>query len=255
MILFTARAVHNVYGPLARYVKLRVAHAPGTPGTFSPPLRVIDPDMHYGTCVTHVPWCMPGSLTRGFLRSRWREKRSRHSWRMRNPHFYVSGKRPIALVWHVPPHGTPASVPCSTPWYHPWRPLYTRNIDRCVPKFDLGITLTSYKPNGVSYHRKLDCVFNILFRVTTRKDQNSVLLAFCQGNPPFNDDFPYEDLVFNVMYAFFAIIILFQLPNVWQNGLSANRQISLKISSFEIGDLEIQKYVIFKTFWVNYGII
>ena len=24
--------------------------------------------MHHGTCVTHVPWCMPGSLTRGFLR-------------------------------------------------------------------------------------------------------------------------------------------------------------------------------------------
>ena len=26
---------------------------------------VSDPRMHNGTCVTHVPWCMPGSLTRG----------------------------------------------------------------------------------------------------------------------------------------------------------------------------------------------
>ena len=26
---------------------------------------VSDPGMHHGTCVTHVPWCMPGSLTRG----------------------------------------------------------------------------------------------------------------------------------------------------------------------------------------------
>ena len=26
---------------------------------------VNDPDMHHGTCVTHVPWCMSGSLTRG----------------------------------------------------------------------------------------------------------------------------------------------------------------------------------------------
>ena len=42
-------------GPLARYVKLRVAHAPGMPGTFSPPPRVSDPDMHHGTCVKHVP--------------------------------------------------------------------------------------------------------------------------------------------------------------------------------------------------------
>ena len=24
-----------------------------------------DPDMHHDTCVTHVPWCMSGSLTRG----------------------------------------------------------------------------------------------------------------------------------------------------------------------------------------------
>ena len=26
---------------------------------------VSDPDMHHGTCIAHVPWCMPGSLTRG----------------------------------------------------------------------------------------------------------------------------------------------------------------------------------------------
>ena len=26
---------------------------------------VSDPEMHHGTCVTHVPWCMSGSLTRG----------------------------------------------------------------------------------------------------------------------------------------------------------------------------------------------
>ena len=42
-------------GPPARYVKLRFAQAPGMPGTFSPPLRVSYPDMHHGTCVTHVP--------------------------------------------------------------------------------------------------------------------------------------------------------------------------------------------------------
>ena len=26
---------------------------------------VSDPDMHHGTCVTHVPWCMSETLTRG----------------------------------------------------------------------------------------------------------------------------------------------------------------------------------------------
>ena len=37
-----------------------------------------DPDMHHGTCVTHVPWYMSESLT-----SWWRGKRSRHSRCMR----------------------------------------------------------------------------------------------------------------------------------------------------------------------------
>ena len=83
------------HGPLTRYAKLRDAHAPGMLGTFSPPPRVSDPDMHHGTCVTHVLWCMPGSLTSGFLWSRCEGKRSRHSRRMRNPQFCVSGKRPI----------------------------------------------------------------------------------------------------------------------------------------------------------------
>ena len=84
------------YGPLARYVKLLVAHAPGMPGTFFPSPRVSDPDMHHGTCFTHVPWSMSGSLTSGFLLTRWRGKRSRHSRRMRNHKFYVSAKRLIA---------------------------------------------------------------------------------------------------------------------------------------------------------------
>ena len=96
---------HN--GLLTRYAKLRVAHAPGIPGTFSPSLRVCDPDMHHGTWVTHLPRCMPGSLNSRFLWSRWQGKCSRHSWHMHNPLFYVSGKRPMTILepqwwrrWH-----------------------------------------------------------------------------------------------------------------------------------------------------------
>ena len=95
-MLQTSKGQH---GPLARYVKLWVAHAPGMPGTFSPPPRVSDPDIHHGTCGTHVPGFMPGSLTRGFLWSRWRGKRSRHSLRMRNSQLYASGKRPMAEAY------------------------------------------------------------------------------------------------------------------------------------------------------------
>ena len=64
------------HGPLTRYVKLTVAHAPGMPGTFFPPPWVSYPDMHHGTCVTHVTWWMPGSLTSSFLWSQWRGKTS-----------------------------------------------------------------------------------------------------------------------------------------------------------------------------------
>ena len=51
--------------------------------------------MLHGTCVTHVPCCMLRWLISGFLWSQWRVKRSRHSWRIRNPQFFVSGKRPM----------------------------------------------------------------------------------------------------------------------------------------------------------------
>ena len=113
--------------PLTRYVKLRVGHAPGMPGTFSPPLRVSDPDMHHGTCVTHMSWFTLGSLTGGFLWSWWREKRSRHSRRMPvcNPQFYISGILGVILAamlvllpgyccvcvpWTTPRH-------CNSSWY------------------------------------------------------------------------------------------------------------------------------------------
>ena len=59
------------HGPLTRYAKLRVVHEPRMPGErfFRHRLRrkplVSDPGMHHGTCVTHMPWCISGSLTRG----------------------------------------------------------------------------------------------------------------------------------------------------------------------------------------------
>ena len=69
-VLISSFNVHkNTHEPPTRCVKLRVAHAPGMPGTFSPPptsrkSQVSDPGMHHGTCVTYVPWCMSGSLNR-----------------------------------------------------------------------------------------------------------------------------------------------------------------------------------------------
>ena len=65
---------------------------------------VSDPGMHHGTCISHVPWCMSGS------NPLWRGKR--HPWRMRNPQFYVSGKRPIVPSGaRTSPGGWPNSGP------------------------------------------------------------------------------------------------------------------------------------------------
>ena len=69
----------------------------GNAGNVFPAPRVGDPEIHHGTCVTHVPWCMPVSLTSGFIWSRWRGKHSRH---MHNLQLYVSGKRP--MLQHAP---------------------------------------------------------------------------------------------------------------------------------------------------------
>ena len=88
-IIMKANVKSMGFLPDTQYCGLRM------PGTLPPPPRVSDPDMHHGACVTHVPWCMLGSLTSGFLRSRWRGKRSRHSRCMHNPHIWVPGKWPM----------------------------------------------------------------------------------------------------------------------------------------------------------------
>ena len=101
------------------YVQYSPQPWPVTPGMFSPLTRVSDPDMHHGSRVTHVPWCIPGSLTSGFLWSRWWGKRSRHSRRMRNPQFHASGKRPIGHS-----HNHIMGLISSIRWHRTdWRPL------------------------------------------------------------------------------------------------------------------------------------
>ena len=61
------------YNPWASYQIRKIAGCAcaGNAGNVFPRRRfqrkpiVSDPGMHHGTCVTHVPWCMPGSLTCG----------------------------------------------------------------------------------------------------------------------------------------------------------------------------------------------
>ena len=141
------------HGPLTRCVKLRVAHAPRMPGSFFPSLRVSNPDMHHGTCMTHVPWCMPGSPTSGFLWSRWRGKRFSHSRRMRNPQFCVSGKRLTLCTISL-----------------------GRYIPLCVPGKLLAGFRKSFKLSQV--HVRSDDIF-IILRASTQQGTNWLIgLAF-----------------------------------------------------------------------------
>ena len=81
-------------GPLTRYVKLWVAHAPGMPGTFSSKKTAIWRSKHATRHVRHARAMMHV----GTANPRWRGKRSRHFRCMRNPQFYVFGIRP--MLWH-----------------------------------------------------------------------------------------------------------------------------------------------------------
>ena len=58
---------------------------------------VSDPGMHQGTCVMHVPWCMPGSITRGGGEN---VPGITDACATRN--VYVSGKRPMSPLGTFP---------------------------------------------------------------------------------------------------------------------------------------------------------
>ena len=136
--LFLWWASHQICrsdGHLTRYVKLWIAHAPGMPGTFSTSPRISDPDMHHGMCVTHVPWCIPGSPLSVFLWSRWRGKSSRRSRRMSNTQFYVSGKRPMLIYRSL--------------IVDSWDLFFHRHRDRCV---DVQVPVKKEQYTGIMDH-------------------------------------------------------------------------------------------------------
>ena len=87
--------VHHSNGPLTRYAKLRLAHAPGMPAMFSPPPWVSDPAASRHARDARAVMHAEIAYWRCFLWSRWRGKRSRHSRRMHYPQFHVSVKRLI----------------------------------------------------------------------------------------------------------------------------------------------------------------
>ena len=119
----------HLNGPLAKCVKLRVAHAPGIPGTFSPPQTSREPASYQSrhasrTCVTHVPRCMSGSLTRGGG-----ENVPGISGACATRHFTYLVRDPLAAKWTCP-----------------WVPMVTKhffNPNGLCKQMDMCSTLTS----------------------------------------------------------------------------------------------------------------
>ena len=90
-----AKSNYLLHGPLTRYVKLQVAHAPGMPGTFFPPppisketdswrSRHASRHVRDARAVMHV----------GIAYLRWQGKRSRHSRRMHTRNFAYLARGP-----------------------------------------------------------------------------------------------------------------------------------------------------------------
>ena len=57
---------------------------------------------------------------------------------------------------------------------------------------DVTITVTSRKHHGVSIHLELDCLFNRLFRLTSKKISKPASQVICERNPPVAGGFPSQ---------------------------------------------------------------
>ena len=187
------------------------------PGTFFPPPLVSDPDMHHGTCVTHVPWCTPGSLTSGFLWSRWWGKRSRHSRRMRKLRLYVSGKRPMALIL-----------------WEKWIAVVCKEVVSLPESSQCWkiITVTSQWARWLSNHRRIDCLFNRLFRLRSKKTSKLRVTGLCEGNSPVSGEFPHKGPLARKMFPFDDVIM--ESKNCAYTLFETNRNIGYVFSQADI---------------------
>ena len=107
------------HGLLAIYVKLWVAHAPGMPGTFSPPPRLSDPDMHHGMCMKSVAGKMfpafPGAwATRNFTYL----VRGPLSICMANPYIFTYSYCVYKVVFIIEPHELIIDHQCDIVWIY-----------------------------------------------------------------------------------------------------------------------------------------
>ena len=76
-------------------------------------------------------------------------------------------------------------------------------------------TATSNDRHGVWNYRFIECMFNILFKLITKKHQRPALLALCEGNPPIAGGFATQGTVTWKMFQFNDVMMpCLQIPSV-----------------------------------------
>ena len=94
----------------------------------------------------------------------------------------------------------------SLKWLHRWPvesphrgPIMRREIP-CTSACNMSHWVTRHRAlqwrhnehNGVSNHRRLDCLFNRLFRHRSKKTSNICVTGLCGGNSPVTGEFPWQ---------------------------------------------------------------
>ena len=77
---------------------------------------------------------------------------------------------------------------------------------------------TSHGRRGVPHRRQLDCLFNCLFRLTSKKISKPALLALCEGNPSVDSPhkgpveqaltFPCHDVIIISVVVIITVLFL-----------------------------------------------
>ena len=172
--------MNRPFSPWASYQKRKSAGC-ACAGNVSPRRRiqrkprVSDPGMNRGTCVTHVPWCMSGLLTRGGGKKFPAFPAHAH------PQFYVFVKRPMSKMPYPRDRSSfqglgLVSVVCSLAQYS-FSLLFQERS--CV------VLLF-----GMIYHTAMFYLW--WFKTRSWRGNFFAFIVFCGGNPPVTTGLPSQ---------------------------------------------------------------
>ena len=165
--------------PLTRYVKLRVAHAP----TISKE-TACQRCWHASRPVSHARAMMHV----GIASPLWRGKRSQHIQCMRSPQFYVSDKRPIAIIATASFNKEQLIYPKVEKI---WRQVYVISLGACISSYHnrimirIGIHLLCHSLKLHSINLPIRTRFSVLslnlnFQITSLKPQRYTVSFYIQ---------------------------------------------------------------------------